>query len=627
MFENKDFKTILNSVAQGWNTWDTRSVLNHVLLPEGFSLNLGFCLYGKIQIVKEAFFGVTPTGPVQGTTFFADKSDCEENRIEVSPGIHSFDGSYTSLKLNIRGIKFRVESAKTDEGLVLLITPDGREIKAPVLFAEGKLLWNRPGKLGIDEGSITCEFPDGKSLIVYSTREQTVDPNLPATYPYMAFEMDSAVGLSTDKKRNLSEIQKLISEACDMELRTHEKYHELAEVHKAMHTSLAWNIIYEPKYERVLCTVARKWNCRRLGYGLFCWDSFFTARLLSIDNKNLAYLQALESFREMIDGHFVPNGVNGSGRRTWDRSQPPVGSTSIWAIYSRWKEKWFIEAAWEPLLNWNRWWDKHRKNHLGLLSWGSNPFDPKIGDPAEYIQPNNEIGATLESGMDNSHVYDNVPFNKETHLMELSDVGLNSLYIRDCQDLSKIAIELGFLEEARELQSRIAQYAKQLETLWDENTGIYLNKRIDTGAFSLRLSPANFYPLLTGLPTEEQAKRMIRDHLCNREEFWGEWVIPSTPRSDTAFADHLYWRGRIWPPLNFLVYLGMRNYNFETERIQLVEKSGSLLLNEWETNSRVWENYCPDTAKGGNTPNSNPLYTWGALLGLICFIEKNEEEY
>jgi len=49
---------------------------------------------------------------------------------------------------------------------------------------------------------------------------------------------------------------------------------------------------------------------------------------------------------------------------------------------------------------------------------------------------------------------------------------------------------------------------------------------------------------------------MIRDHLSNPKEFWGTWVIPSIARDAPAFADQNYWRGRIWEPMNYLVYLG-----------------------------------------------------------------------
>ena len=98
------------------------------------------------------------------------------------------------------------------------------------------------------------------------------------------------------------------------------------------------------------------------------------------------------------------------------------------------------------------------------------------------------------------------------------------------------------------------------------------NKRTDTGELSPRLSPTNFYPLLAKAPTQAQATRMIKEHLLNSEEFNTQWMMPSIAANDPAYKDQEYWRGRIWGPMNFLVYLGMRNYDLPEARKILAEK-------------------------------------------------------
>ena len=94
-----------------------------------------------------------------------------------------------------------------------------------------------------------------------------------------------------------------------------------------------------------------------------------------------------------------------------------------------------------------------------------------------------------------------------------------------------------------------------------EKDGIFLNKRLDTGEFECRLSPTHFYPLLGEVATPEQAQRMIDEHFFNPDEFWGDWILPSIARNDPAYADQDYWRGRIWAPMNWLVYLGLCKYD------------------------------------------------------------------
>jgi neutral trehalase len=222
-------------------------------------------------------------------------------------------------------------------------------------------------------------------------------------------------------------------------------------------------------------------------------------------------------------------------------------------------------------------------------------------------------------------MYDKVPFNKQTHLMELADVGLMSLFIMDCQSLAEIALLLERKEEARELKKREALFTKSLQSLWDEEQGIFLNRRTDTGEKSKVLSPTSFYPLLARVASPAQAKRMIKEHYFNPQEFYGEWVIPSTPRNNPTFESQDYWRGRIWGPMNYLVYLGLRNYDLPDARKDLVSKSNVLLLKTWRNKRLVHENYHGITGNGLNAEEkinrSDSFYHWGALLGLIPLLD------
>jgi glycogen debranching enzyme len=84
---------------------------------------------------------------------------------------------------------------------------------------------------------------------------------------------------------------------------------------------------------------------------------------------------------------------------------------------------------------------------------------------------------------------------------------------------------------------------------------------------------------------------MIDEHFFNPEEFAGEWILPSIARSDKDFKRQRYWKGAIWPPLNFLTYLSLRNYSLEKAQKELAEKSLQLFLNEWKRKSYVSENY------------------------------------
>ncbi len=219
-------------------------------------------------------------------------------------------------------------------------------------------------------------------------------------------------------------------------------------------------------------------------------------------------------------------------------------------------------------------------------------------------------------------MFDDAVFDNESHQLMLADVGLMSLYILDCQSLSELAGVLGKKKIQAELSERARSYSEKLKTLWNDEFGLYLNKDLVTGEFSYRLSPTLFYPLLAKVPDQGQADRMIEEHFNNPEEFWGEYMIPSIARNDEAFKDNKYWRGRIWAPMNFLVYLGLRNYDLPGARKDLVEKSTNLLLKSWTGENHVYENYNAETGQGDDAGMSDKFYHWGALLGFIGLMEE-----
>jgi putative isomerase len=327
--------------------------------------------------------------------------------------------------------------------------------------------------------------------------------------------------------------------------------------------------------------------------------------------------------RERTEGGFVPNISCAYGRKSRDRSQPPVGSVSILDVYRRYHQAWLLEQTFEPLLEWNRWWPEAREQQ-GYLCWGSNPFEPVIGEAREINWQNNRLAASLESGLDNSPMYDDVPFDKKRNILELADVGLMGLYLGDCEALSGIADALGRTSEAAEVRARAKGYSAKLVELWDDEFGLFLNRRTDTGDFSRRISPTNFYPMLGRVPTQAQAERMANEHMLNPDEFWGEWVLPSISRNDPGYPDNDYWRGRIWAPMNFLVYLGLRNYRLPEARTRLAERSKALLMKSWLEEGHVYENYNADTGEGSDVHNADRFYHWGALLGLIALMEAGQ---
>jgi neutral trehalase len=452
---------------------------------------------------------------------------------------------------------------------------------------------------------------------VHTTAEPVEDPFVEVMSPYLVVNLDEPIGISTGRARALEEIRETVAQRREELVGHASEYGELAEAYIAVQAGIAWNLIYDPKYERILTTVGRLWNEERGGWGLFGWDNFLLPYVISLDNPELALATLIEHVRGATEEGFIPNDNQANERKSWDHSQPPVGGIMVKEIYKRIPEEWMLALAFDVLLEWNRWWPRKRNNE-GLLSWGSheakNPFNERYR--------RDRVAAGWESGMDDSPMYEDIGFNEEKNTMELQDVGLNSLYIADCEALAEIAVLLGRDEDARELRERADTFRGRMEELWDEEVGLYLNKRTDTGELSMRLSPTLFYPLLAQVPSQSRAERIVQEHFYNDDEFWGDWVVPTIARNDPAFQRQRYWKGAIWPPTNFLTYLSLRKYGMAEAYEALAQKSLTMFMQEWKRKGFISENYSAITGAGDDPRlSSDNFHSWGTLFGIMAFIE------
>ncbi|MEU4291860.1 trehalase family glycosidase [Kribbella sp. NPDC026596] len=314
-------------------------------------------------------------------------------------------------------------------------------------------------------------------------------------------------------------------------------------------------------------------------------------------------------------------------RRSWPRRRRRsgrLGRIRSRSITRSSGTQWFLEETFDALLSWNRWWWRVRRDGE-LLCTGSTHFDPEFPSPQDIPRIHQHFGATCESGWDGHPVFDDVPFDQTKSLLAAHDVGMNSLYAADCEALAEIAEILGHADAVTELRERHETVVPAMETLWDEPSGIYRSRRTDTGLPTERLSTMSFYPLLAGLGGAERTARMVAEHLVAEDGFGGEWILPTSPRQEPIeLKETSYWEGRAWPPVNFLVYLGLLRAGEKEAAAWLAEGSSRLVLKEWNQHRHVHENYSSVHGGACDKPNSEPFQTWGALLSLIALMEHGE---
>ncbi len=586
--QNKE-KKIMNltdlqkTASKGWNTWYSEGVLTHVLLPWGFAVNLSFRKKSNGDVLKTPLINRDP---------------------QLKVDVRTFDGSYTCLHLRHGTTPIKVESAVTEEGLILVITPEGYYTSDEQLIVETSFLWGRDGTLIKENGMLGAICPDGTRVQLYSNTEsyRYYLPELQS--PSLFYAMNSPVVISTMPCDTVKACR-IMGESKSALLRKSEAYGAHAESYLALQTVLGWNTIYDPLKDRVCSPVSRNWN-RGVGGRLFCWDTFFASVMFTLGDREKAYL----NIKGILDAA-SPLGMipNSSDQAVFDRSQPPVGSMCVEKIYDAYGDMEFLSEVYPILLRWNRWYDENRSLENGALCWGSKVPETGKGDL---------FGAKCESGMDNSPIFDDAVYDPKSGLCLQIDVGLTGLFIKDCKVLARMAETLGKKEDAEALCRRRMRAEEALQALWNEEDGIFENLDLVTGKQIDRLTPMNFFALYGESVTEEQKRRMIEGHLLNPEEFWGEYVLPSVSRRDYAFSEQHYWRGRIWAPLNYLVYEALKDAGLYAEAKMLAEKSEKLLLLEWEKHRHIHENYSAVDGMGCSARQSDAFYHWGALLGYMA---------
>ena len=375
----------------------------------------------------------------------------------------------------------------------------------------------------------------------------------------------------------------------------------------AIRDVIGWNTVYDPVNRRPYTALSRNWSSAKFGgFGVWLDDVLYHALLAGTLDLTLAEENLHAVFAGRTEAGNLPCLL--TGRDAWvDRSQPPIGAFVLWLLYQRWGERRLLENAWEVLLDNHEWWWRERDgNGNGLLEYGTSPV-------GEGLYRGTALAARDESSMDNSPVHDEATLIPESHTLDCEDVGLNSLLVLDGEMLALVAAELGRDGEARRMETRARNLAGRIqEALWDPEREVFAN-RLWSGRFVSSIAPTSFYPLIAGAASPAQARALLR-WMEDPRRFGGRFGLPSVSRDDPAFRDNVYWRGRVWPPLNFLVYQGLRRYGFVAEATALARRSHEMFAVPWREARQCAENYGAQDGAVTDQPDTDTFYGWGALM-------------
>ncbi len=381
----------------------------------------------------------------------------------------------------------------------------------------------------------------------------------------------------------------------------------------ALRDLVGWNTVFDPVNKRRYMSLSRNWVAQKFGgFGVWLDDLFYHALMSALFDPRLARdcLKAVLA-TETPEGNFA---CLITGRDEWiDRSQPPICSFILWKAWQHTGDDSLVDLAYDRLLRNHDWWFTHRDgNNDGLMAWGTSP----VGDG---LYRRTKLGAKNESSMDNSPIHDEARYDPKSGCLDQADVGLNSLLVLDGEILALLARHRGDAATARRLEARAAALCERIgERLWDPRRGVFANRRWH-GDFVRSLAPTSFYPLLAEAADVEQQAHLLH-WLHDPKAFGGRHRLPSVTRDDPAYRDNVYWRGRIWPPLNYLTYAGLKRCGYEREAGLLAADSIDLFAGAW-AGRQMPENFSAETGIADDQPDTDLFYGWGGLMPLLAIHE------
>jgi glycogen debranching enzyme len=136
------------------------------------------------------------------------------------------------------------------------------------------------------------------------------------------------------------------------------------------------------------------------------------------------------------------------------------------------------------------------------------------------------------------------------------------------QSLARMAMLLGdHAMAARRLARHKKGVAAMRKHMWDENAGCFVAVRIATLEKIPLTSVGSFIPLMAGVPSTKQAAIMAETLATPA---WATPLpVPSMASTDPLYFSGKYWRGDVWPSLNYQIATGLAAYGHHEAAAQI----------------------------------------------------------
>lgn len=307
----------------------------------------------------------------------------------------------------------------------------------------------------------------------------------------------------------------------------------------------------------------------------------------------------------------IENSLSAPPVPTTGITQPPLLATVVRRIHNRYPTPDFVQEIFPALVNWHRWLHTDRDVDGSGLACIIHPWESGTDDSPrwlhlfERIEP--EALPEFQRG-DTRYVAaterpNRTEYERFIYLIDIfrklnyapsellarspflaQDILFNAILFRADEDLRALALSID--QPTDEIDAWLRRVQRNFNPrFWDENASLYY----DFDMRSEKPIPVNtasaFLPLFAGLPSKQQAQRLIEEHLLNPAEYApdGEvrYWITTTAQTEPTWEPRRYWRGPVWIIMNWFIIEGLRRYGYDQladvirqDSLRLIEASG-----------------------------------------------------
>lgn len=321
-------------------------------------------------------------------------------------------------------------------------------------------------------------------------------------------------------------------------------------------------------------------------------------------------------------------------------SQPPLLATVVRLMLERASDRALAEAQARVLLPklvaYHRWWYSERDPERTGMVVSYHPWESGMDNSPAWDAPLAAVpAATREYQRRDTQLIDaaqrphKAEYDRFLYLVDLfkqldfdgakiyaqspyrvADFGLNAILQRATLDLVELCGQYGHADWADELRAHAERAKPALRACWSEELQQYISRDTLTDT-PLKLQAHSgflaWYARLEDAANSAKLQATLTDWLAKSQH-----GIASTHPEAAQFEPQRYWRGPIWPHVNWLIAEGCAHYGMNALHDQV--RAGTLdLLSE----AGLYEYFDPRTGAGYGGDN----FSWTAAIVLYWLLD------